>query len=64
MQFGEGSGQVESKVFLEASNGFGREIYCIQKPVVGIKGPCIIKVLAGGDRYKLHLSPMSWGVHV
>lgn len=45
----------------EAPNGFQWRINCGQKSLVSIKSPCIIKVLAAGNRYKLHLSPMSWG---
>lgn len=41
----------------EAPNGFQWKINCGQKSLVSIKSPCIIKVLAAGNRYKLHLSP-------
>lgn len=38
-------------------NGFLWKINCGQKSLVSIKSPCIIKVLAEENRYKLHLSP-------
>lgn len=41
----------------ETPNGFQWKINCGQKSLVSIKSPCIIKVLAVGNRYKLHLSP-------
>lgn len=41
----------------ETPNGFQWKINCGQKSLVSIKSPCIIKVLAAGNRYKLHLSP-------
>ncbi len=41
----------------ESPNGFQWKINCGQKSLVSIKSPCIIKVLAVGNRYKLHLSP-------
>lgn len=41
----------------ETPNGFHWKINCGQKSPVSIKkSPCIIKVSAGGNRYKLHLS--------
>lgn len=40
----------------ETPNGFQWKINCGQKSLVSIKKPCIIKVSAVGNRYKLHLS--------
>lgn len=45
----------------ETPNGFQWKINCGQKSLVSIKSPCIIKVLAAGNRYKLHLSPCPGG---
>jgi len=41
----------------ETPNGFQWKINCGQKSLVSTKSSCIIKVLAVGNRYKLHLSP-------
>lgn len=41
----------------EPPNGFSRKINCGQESLVSIKSPCIIKVLAEGNRYKLYSSP-------
>lgn len=40
----------------ETPNGFQWKINCGQKALVSIKSLCIIKVLAVGNRYKLHWS--------
>lgn len=40
----------------ETSNGFQWKINCGQKSLVSIKSPCIIKISAVGNRYKLRLS--------
>lgn len=45
----------------ETPNGFQWKINCGQKSLVSIKSPCIIKVLAARNRYKLHLSPCPGG---
>lgn len=42
-------------------NGFQWKINCGQKSLVSMKSFCIIKVLARGNRYKLHLSPCPGG---
>lgn len=42
---------------VEAPNGFQWKINFGQKALVSIKSPCIIKVSAAGNRYKLHFPP-------